>query len=696
MKKKLLLLGGMVSIMYCSHAQWQLTGNAISSGNFLGTTNAQPLVFKVNNNRAGFIDFDNATSSVALGYQALNSLTSGYGNSVFGFRAMYGNTSGSYNSAFGQFALVSNTTGYNNVACGASSMWFNSTGHSNIGIGAVALMLNSTGSWNVAIGETALQYNETGNYNVAVGYLAHRGARSGNNNVAIGALAMASNQLLNSQVAVGDSSLFNLYGGVGGNTAVGSKSLFSATTASYNTAHGYQSLYSVTSGDGNTATGYQSLYTAATGRQNTAVGYQALFNNQDNYNTALGYQALFSNTYGWENTAVGHQAMYSNQQSYYNTAVGSYALYNNVSGGYNTAMGNVAMFTTNSVEARFNTAIGLGAMYSNVSGGYNTAMGSWAMSTTTTGVNNTAVGYGADISVADASNTTVIGYWNFASASNQVRIGNGAVTSIGGYANWTNLSDKRFKKNVQENVPGLQFINALRPVTYTLDLAGIEQFLLPEGRKDAEGNKLEPSDVYKTALQQKEQIVYTGFIAQEVEAVAKEMGYTFSGVDAPKNEKDMYGLRYAEFVVPLVKAVQELSRQNDALGKANDQLSKSNDSLKSIVSDLQRQINEIRSLVANGDRTGSAFNGAGAYLKQNAPNPFSSQTIIEYYIPEHITQAQLLLTDMKGRTLQSNIISNRGKGQITITAGTLAAGAYVYSLVTDGKMADSKQLVITK
>jgi hypothetical protein len=48
----------------------------------------------------------------------------------------------------------------------------------------------------------------------------------------------------------------------------------------------------------------------------------------------------------------------------------------------------------------------------------------------------------------------------------------------------------------------------------------------------------------------------TGFIAQEVEQAANEIEYDFSGVDAPKND-DLYGLRYVEFVVPLVKAVQE-------------------------------------------------------------------------------------------------------------------------------------------
>jgi uncharacterized coiled-coil DUF342 family protein len=54
----------------------------------------------------------------------------------------------------------------------------------------------------------------------------------------------------------------------------------------------------------------------------------------------------------------------------------------------------------------------------------------------------------------------------------------------------------------------------------------------------------------------------TGFVAQEVEQAANELNYAFSGVDAPKNENDFYGLRYAEFVVPLAKAVQELHAEN--------------------------------------------------------------------------------------------------------------------------------------
>ena len=71
----------------------------------------------------------------------------------------------------------------------------------------------------------------------------------------------------------------------------------------------------------------------------------------------------------------------------------------------------------------------------------------------------------------------------------------------------------------------------------------------------------------------------SGFIAQEVEAAAKELGYEFSGVDAPKNEDDLYGLRYSAFVVPLVKAIQEqqvlIEEQQKAIKELQDKLGSS-------------------------------------------------------------------------------------------------------------------------
>ena len=109
-------------------------------------------------------------------------------------------------------------------------------------------------------------------------------------------------------------------------------------------------------------------------------------------------------------------------------------------------------------------------------------------------------------------------------------------------------------RNGQEDVAGLSFINGLRPVTYNMDVDAIEAF---------HGRTLPPD--LREAADAKEKIRYTGFIAQEVEQAAKNAGYDFSGVDIPKNPNESYGVRYGEFVVPLVKATQELNEKVEAL-----------------------------------------------------------------------------------------------------------------------------------
>jgi heme exporter protein D len=120
-----------------------------------------------------------------------------------------------------------------------------------------------------------------------------------------------------------------------------------------------------------------------------------------------------------------------------------------------------------------------------------------------------------------------------------VRIGNASVSSIGGYANWTNVSDARFKIDVKEDVLGLDFINGLRPVSYELDREAIARFNGQDHEVTQDG------------------IRHSGFIAQEVETLMKELDYDFSGLAKPQNDKDHYGLKYAEFVVPLVQSVKE-------------------------------------------------------------------------------------------------------------------------------------------
>ncbi len=93
----------------------------------------------------------------------------------------------------------------------------------------------------------------------------------------------------------------------------------------------------------------------------------------------------------------------------------------------------------------------------------------------------------------------------------------------------------------------------LRPVTYNWD----------KDRLDAIMGIIDKSDYPEKYDIEKMKV--SGFIAQEVEQAALETGYDFSGVSAPDDDSTPYSLSYGQFVVPLVKTVQELADRNDQL-----------------------------------------------------------------------------------------------------------------------------------
>jgi hypothetical protein len=159
------------------------------------------------------------------------------------------------------------------------------------------------------------------------------------------------------------------------------------------------------------------------------------------------------------------------------------------------------------------------------------------------------------------NNTTAIGYYARATSSNSVKVGNTSVTKIGGIVTWSTYSDERFQKDIKEDVPGLAFIRLLRPVTFRWDIRKLNRFLKTE----------ETDEIMLQAIKRQEKIIYSGFLAQEVEKAAKSIGYSFSGV-VHANDESPYSLRYAEFVVPLVKAVQELDQSTREIEKRNKEL----------------------------------------------------------------------------------------------------------------------------
>ena len=157
------------------------------------------------------------------------------------------------------------------------------------------------------------------------------------------------------------------------------------------------------------------------------------------------------------------------------------------------------------------------------------------------------------------------------------------------------MSDGRFKRNVKENIPCLDFIKRLRPVTYTWDLDGLDAFM---GVKD---ESIDPKE--RAAMVQ---VYHTGFIAQEVEAAAQACGFNFDGIHHPANEKDLYSLAYGQFVVPLVKAVQEqqqiIEKEKTKLQEQEQSMEVFKQKYKAKLQDHEKRIKRLENHFNNQNR----------------------------------------------------------------------------------------------
>ena len=255
------------------------------------------------------------------------------------------------------------------------------------------------------------------------------------------------------------------------------------------------------------------------------------------------------------------------------------------------------------------------------------------------------------------------------------------LATSGGY---TIVSDGRFKDEVKtDDAPGLAFINKLRPVTYNFNYKRYDDFLRKDMKpnQDTKANKTN-TDGYQQQLVEKGKQREIGFIAQEVDQMCRDNKFTFNGVYAPQNNNDNYALDYSRFVVPLVKAVQELSAEN---------------------SKLKEEVNQMKATVYAGNRmnngTASITINAGSeisLLGQNIPNPAANNTIIPFRIPKNCNSASIVISEVGSGKIVSAIPVSCSETHLAIDAGTLARGSYSYSLYINGKLVDSKQMILAK
>ena len=129
-------------------------------------------------------------------------------------------------------------------------------------------------------------------------------------------------------------------------------------------------------------------------------------------------------------------------------------------------------------------------------------------------------------------------------------------------------------------------------------------------------------------------------------------------------------INYVELIPLLVQTVQELSAELEELKSANRQN-------------------------APSYKSGTPDNKQAA-LFQNTPNPFSQSTKIGYYLPTDTREAAIRVYDMNGGELAVYSLTSFGTGELTIDGGTFRAGMYLYALIADGQLIDTKQMILTK
>jgi hypothetical protein len=224
------------------------------------------------------------------------------------------------------------------------------------------------------------------------------------------------------------------------------------------------------------------------------------------------------------------------------------------------------------------------------------------------------------------------------------------ITTVGSTAGkgravaWEVWSSGRWKENIKTLEKASDKIKALRGVEYDLK------------KENGGGHAI-------------------GFIAEEAGKVLPE------SVTWEADGKNAMGMNYDAVIPVLVEAFKELSREKDAQIKA-----------------LENRLAQLES-AGSGARLGSDAAGSlktSALLRQNRPNPFQEKTVIEYVLPEATSQATLFIYNLQGEQLKRFDIADKRSKSIELNGNTLPAGLYLYSLLVDGKVVDTKQMVLTK
>ena len=210
--------------------------------------------------------------------------------------------------------------------------------------------------------------------------------------------------------------------------------------------------------------------------------------------------------------------------------------------------------------------------------------------------------------------------------------------------NLYNLSDRRLKENV---TPLSLLEKGQSPLTKLQNLEVIEYNLKRPSTKEISDQK------------------HYGVYAQELKELYP---------DLVKEGQDGYlTVNYIEMVPLLLRSIQELKQELDEVKGESKEMTRS-------VNNESADFNAL---------------ATGNVLYQNMPNPFKEQTVIRFSLADDVQDAAICIFDMTGKTIKKLPISS-GMDSVSMGGYELGEGMFLYSLIVNGQVIDTKRMVISK
>ncbi len=243
--------------------------------------------------------------------------------------------------------------------------------------------------------------------------------------------------------------------------------------------------------------------------------------------------------------------------------------------------------------------------------------------------------------------------------------------NVGYTGSLSQISDQRLKKNIRSLDEALNKIMALQPKTYAFRQNEYAHLNLPDGQQ-------------------------IGFLSQEVDQIFPELTLdTEIATPRPNNPKEsltttVKTLNYTGLIPVLTGAIQEQQRTIEDLQTEVSRRKTENQVLQNRLDELEAIVQNL--LVHKEEADTPVLLNEQPALGQNAPNPTKGETTISYRLPGGVGKAEIRISNPAGQVIRTIAVSK--SGDLMLITDGLPAGVYPYALVVEGKVVETKTMVI--